>query len=487
MPTYRYRALKRDGTKAEGTLEAEDRSDALRRLNRGGMQPLAINAESNGGKAKAAKAEAKWKEKESPTPVGESEEAAGKTETGDRSPEKAAAHEAGSGKDSKKTALANQKSAVAAKKAEKKAERSTHGGRVSSADLPKGPIKLKRSQVVMFTEELSEMLNAGLQLEPALRVMENREELSALKDVTILIRQDVREGAGFSKALSRSSPSFGSLYCSMAHAGEVSGALSKILRRQAEYLNTIADLQSKVLFALIYPAFLVLAGIAVTVLFVVYLIPQLMGLIGSTGGDLPGAAKFLMATSAFLKGYWWAIILLIAGCVVGFRVWLRNRKNREIWDRFIVHAPLVGGVLSSRFYVQCMETLANLVGNGMPLLKGLELTRDTTMNLYLKQKVSQVAGIVGEGGSLSRAMKKVGYFPALLIDMVSVGEQTGDIEGSLIRAAGRYDKELGKTIEKISALVQPVIVFIMAAVVGTMAYLMISIIFDTVSGLNSAG
>lgn len=473
MPTYRYRALKRDGTKAEGTLEAEDRSDALRRLTRGGMQPLSLNPESNGGAATSAAA--KFKEKETPTPVGEApeEEVAGKAKAKEKSKDKEP--------DGKKAALAQQKSSAVAKRA----ERSTRNGKVSRDDLPKGPIKLKRSQVVMFTEELAEMLAAGLQLEPALRVMENREELSALKDVTILVRQEVREGSGFSKALSKTSPSFGPLYCSMAHAGEVSGALPKILRRQAEYLNTIADLQSKVLFALIYPAFLVLAGIAVTVLFVVYLIPQLMGLIGSTGGDLPGAAKLLMSFSAFLKGYWWAIILAGAGIVIGFRIWLRNPKNQAIWDQFIVHAPLVGGVLSSRFYVQCMETLANLVGNGLPLLKGLELTRDTTMNLYLKQKVSQVAGIVGEGGSLSRAMKKVGYFPALLIDMVSVGEQTGDIEGSLVRAAGRYDKELGKTIEKISALVQPVIVFIMAAVVGTMAYLMISIIFDTVSGLNS--
>lgn len=479
-----------DGSKAEGTLDAADRSEALRRLSRGGLQPLALNPDNGSAAAVAEKpkpkpkAVDKVKEMSAPTPVGEASDA-----------EKAGAGVSPAAKEKKKKtkekskaeqAKASRGLSLAARKA-KREESKNKDGKASAADgAPKGPIKLKRSQVVMFTEELSEMLAAGLQLEPALRVMESREELSALKDVTILIRQEVREGAGFSRALERASPSFGPLYCSMAHAGEVSGALPKILRRQAEYLNTIAELQSKVLFALIYPAFLVAAGIAVTVLFVVYLIPQLMGLIGSTGGELPTAAKILIGFSDFLKGYWWAIVLVIAGMVVGFRIWLRSRKNQETWDRFIVHAPLVGGVLSSRFYVQCMETLANLVGNGLPLLKGLELTRETTMNLFLKEKVSQVAGIVGEGGSLSRAMKKVGFFPALLIDMVSVGEQTGDIESSLARAAGRYDRELGKTIEKISALIQPVIVFVMAAVVGTMAYLMISIIFETVSGLNSA-
>ncbi|MFT5404555.1 MAG: general secretion pathway protein F, partial [Verrucomicrobiales bacterium] len=423
-------------------------------------------------------AAAKQKEKESPVAVGqEAPPATPESEKPSTPMEKGAKKEAAKKKEKAEPAPKRNRSGALSEKGKGKAATSDSG--------PKGPIKLKRSQVVMFTEELSEMLGAGLQLESALRVMEGREELSAMKDVTILVRKEVREGASFSKALEKTSPSFGPLFCSMAHAGEVSGALPKILRRQAEYLNTIADLQSKVLFALIYPAFLVAAGVGVTVLFVVYLIPQLMGLIDSTGGELPTAAKLLMGTSDFIKAYWWAMILMVVAAVVAFRMWLRNRKNQETWDRFIVHAPMVGGVLSSRFYVQCMETLANLVGNGMPLLKGLELTRDTTMNLFLKEKVSQVAGIVGEGGSLSRAMKKVGYYPALLIDMVAVGEQTGDIESALVRSAARYDKELSKTIDKISALIQPVIVFVMAGVVGTMAYLMISIIFDTVSGLGS--
>ncbi len=468
MPTFRYRALKVDGSKAEGTLDANDRSEALRRLGRGGLQPLSLKEDSGAIKAEPVKVGEAEAKKEDPVA-----EKTGKN--GDGKAKHEAVIEKGKAK----------KEAKGARPPRVKTARE-RAGKVAEEDVPKGPVKLKRSQVVMFTEELSEMLAAGLQLEPALRVMESREELSALKDVTILIRQEVREGSSFSKALEKASPSFGPLYCSMAHAGEVSGALSTILKRQASYLNTIQDLQSKVMFALIYPAFLVAAGVGVTVLFVVYLIPQLMGLLKSTGGDLPTAAKVLIGTSNFLKAYWWALLLGVVGIMVGFRIWLRDQKNRAKWDRFIVRAPLVGGVLSSRFYVQCMETLANLTGNGLPLLKGLELTKETTMNLFLKEKVGQVAAIVGEGGSLSRAMKKVGYFPALLIDMVSVGEQTGDLEGSLARAAGRYDKELGKTIEKISALVQPLIVFIMAGVVGTMAYLMISIIFETVSGLNSA-
>lgn len=356
-----------------------------------------------------------------------------------------------------------------------------------AAAAAKGPVKLTRKQVVLFTEEMADLLAAGLQLEPALRVMESREELSALKVVSVMIRQYVRDGTSFSKALELSSPSFGPLYCSMAHAGEVSGALPKILRRQAEYLQTIMELQGKVAFALIYPAFLILAGITVIVLFVVYLIPKLMGLMKTTGGDIPATAKVLIGTSDFLKSYWWIFVLAIVGLSVGFKLWIRNPKNRALWDAWIVRAPIFGKVLASRFYVQSMETLATLVGNGLPLLKGIELARDSTMNLYLRGLMSKVAGIVGEGGALSKALKKVGFFPPLLIDMVAVGEQTGDMEASLARTAHRYDKELGKSIEKVAALIQPVIVFVMAALVGTMAYLMISIIFDTISRVSPGG
>ena len=146
--------------------------------------------------------------------------------------------------------------------------------------------------------------------------------------------------------------------------------------------------------------------------------------------------------------------------------------------------PLFGKVLNT-FFVQFLETLANLVGNGLPLLRALELGREATPNLFLKKIISKIIGYVGDGASLSRTMKRVGFFPPLLLDMVAVGEQTGQIGESLERAAARYDKELEKDIARISALIQPVIVVTMALLVGIMAYMMISVIFETISGLNA--
>ena len=348
-----------------------------------------------------------------------------------------------------------------------------------------GPMRLKKSEIVLFTEELSELLGAGLQLEPALRVMENREELGKLKRLTKSLRQEVRDGTAFSVALAKASPSFGDLYCSLARAGEVSGALSTILKRQATYLTAIQELQSKVLMALIYPFFLIASGIAVVVLFITFLIPQLMGLLDNTNSEMPAIGQLMIDLSDFIRAWWWIILGGVIAVIFGFISYIKNPNNHEWWDETKLKIPLFGKVLKTRFFVQFLETLANLVGNGLTLLRALELSREATPNLYLKKIISRIIEYVGDGAALSRTMKRVGFFPPLLLDMVAVGEQTGHIGESLERAANRYDRELEKDIAKISALIQPVIVVTMALLVGIMAYMMISVIFDTISGLNT--
>jgi len=338
---------------------------------------------------------------------------------------------------------------------------------------------------VLFTEELSEMLRAGLQLEPALKSMENREELGSLKDVSSEIRKFVCDGGSFSVALKKTSNSFGPLYCSLAAAGEASGALDTILERQAHYLKTLQQLQSKVTLALIYPAFLIIAGIGVGIIFVTKLIPQLTDLISSTpGGKIPLGAKILIGASDFFQEWWLVMLLVIIGSSLAFKAWKDADVNKLTWDRIKLRIPLVGRVIESRFYVQFLETLANLVGNGLPLLRSLELARDATQNLHIRQHMDHVIDMVGDGRSFSRALINSGIFPPLLIDMVSVGEKTGKIDKSLRRAAERYDTELNKSLARIMELIMPVVLVVMALLIGTMAYLMITAIFQTIQNLG---
>ena len=348
-----------------------------------------------------------------------------------------------------------------------------------------GALHLKLPQVVLFTEELSDLLGAGIQLEPALATMERRRELSGIKTLAAALRAKIRDGMAFSKALMSTSPSFGNLFCALASAGEASGTLPAILKRQAEYLRSLQALRGKVLFALIYPAFLIAASLAVTLLFVVYLIPKLTELLDSTGGSLPLGAQIILKVSEFAKAWWWMGLLgaLCGGILL--RAWLARPESAIPWAKFKLRLPLFGAVLRTRFQVQFLETMANLVGNGLPMVNAMQLTQQAIENPHYRQEFAKVIDLVAEGMALSRALDRSALFPPLLLDMVSVGEQTGDLAGALRRAAERFDRELSKTVDKLSAMVQPLIVCLMAGMVGIMAYLMITSIFQTITSIQT--
>lgn len=350
---------------------------------------------------------------------------------------------------------------------------------------PAGPIRLSRAQIILFTEEMSDLLDAGLQLEPALRVMEERKELSSLKTMASALRQEVREGSSLSSALRHVSPSFGDLFCNLVSAGEISGSLPQLLKRQATFLVTIDDLQKKVVSALIYPSMIFVLGIGLIFLFMTYLVPQLTVLFEKTGKELPLLTRLLINTSTFLSHYWWTILAGAAAIVFGFSQYIRTSGGKKWWHRTQLRLPLFGSVLKGRFYAQFSQTMANLITNGIPLLNALRLMNSATANVHLRRLMEKVVDMVGEGGSLSRALQRVGEFPPLFIDMVSVGEQTGDLAKALDKVGKRYDKELNIRIQRLTSLVQPVVILVMACMVGLIAYSIINGIFDAISGLNT--
>lgn len=444
MAVFNYKALGAGGAVVTGELTAGDRGEALRQLDKKGLQPVKV-AEAR-VVAKAAK------------------------------PDKTARQRAPLTK-------AKPKGIV---KASPKPKVKEEGREKGTKESPEGPLKMKSKEVVYFTEELSDMLAAGLQLEPALRAMEDREEEGNIKEISERIRTLVRDGTSFSNALKRVSPSFGPLYCSLAAAGEASGALDTILKRQAHYLKTLQDLRGRITLALIYPAFLVFSGVAVSVIFVTKLIPQLTGLLkGAPGSELPLGIQVMISTSDFLRAWWLVGLLIIVAGAIFFKAWKDAERNRPAWDRVKLQLPLYGNVIRGRFYVQFLETMANLVGNGLPLLRSLELTRDAAQNIHLRESMDGMIEMVGDGRSLSSTMIRSEIFPPLLIDMVAVGEQTGKIDLALRRAAERYDKELDGALQKVMAMVMPAVLLLMAALVGTMAYAMISAIFQTIDSLGA--
>jgi type II secretory pathway component PulF len=363
------------------------------------------------------------------------------------------------------------------------AKGSEAAAKASPDDSSAGGHHLSRSQVLLFTDELCELLEAGLKLDRALQVIEQRQDKSPLRGVAASARQSLREGATFSAALKNASPSFSELYCNMVKAGEASGTVSKILKRQVEFLTMMGELQSRVTSALIYPSVIFSAGIALLIIFMTFLLPQLTTLLGKTGATLPFATRMLIGTSEFFGAYWWAVLIVLATAVLGFRHFTSSGEGLIWWDRTKLQLPIFGKLLRMRFYAQFTQTLSTLLNNDVSLMQSMQLIRNATPNVFLQELLERVSDNVQDGAQLSRAIARVEFFPPTLIDIIMVGETTGDLGAALERSAKSYDKQLSVVIERVTALIQPLVILMVALFVGLVAYSMITGILTTVSGL----
>jgi type II secretory pathway component PulF len=345
--------------------------------------------------------------------------------------------------------------------------------------------RLNTVQLLFFTEELAELLEAGLQLEGALKVIEQRQEKSAVRGVAALLRSKVREGIRFSQALRECGESFDPLYCNLVAAGEASGALPQILKKQCAHLEMVRDLRGKVTSSLVYPSIVFTSALILMFVFLTFLVPQLSVLLSKSGQKLPTITQCLINVSEFCGHWWWAIIAVVGATVMGARLAVQTPTGKAWWNRTLLEIPVVGPVLKTTFLAELLQTLATLVANGVTILVGLQLLQGATGNIFLRNLLFQITALVSEGSSLASAMKRVGFFPPVLIDILGVGEQTGDIAGALSRAAKRYDRELSSKIGHLTTLIQPAVILMVAIFVGVIAYSMIAGILTSVNALKA--
>ena len=356
--------------------------------------------------------------------------------------------------------------------------------KAKKAEESSGPVKLKRAQLILFTEELADMLDGGLQIEQALRVLQERQEAEALRRVAATLRNEIREGSTVAKALKKASPSFDDLYCNLASAGEVSGSLPSILRRLANNLSVMADLQTKVTSAMIYPAFLIGACIVLMIVFMTFMVPQITDLMSKNGQQLPAITQALISFNDFVAVWWWVILIILVSIFLAFRGYISSPSGRLWWDQTRLSLPLFGPIMSMRFFAQFSHSLGSLVTNGVPLMNSLRLVSKISSNLFITGLLTKVSSMVSEGAPLSSSLKKVGSFPLLLSDMIAVGEQTGQLGKSMEKCATRYDKELDVRIKRMTSMITPIILIFMAVIVGVVAYSIVAAISQSVTGIN---
>ena len=345
--------------------------------------------------------------------------------------------------------------------------------------------RLKRQELVLFTEELADLLDAGMNLERALKILQERQANQSIRSVAGCLRDEIREGSRFSKALGIASPSFDELYCSLVAAGEASGSLPEILRRLVVNLKQLFDLQRRTVGAMIYPLTVMLACIVLLFVFSTVLMPSLSEMMQKTGQELPLLTDLLIRFTNFMAAWWWLILGVMIGSAVAFRVTIATPAGREWWDGYKMRLPAFGPVIMGRFYAQFCHTLSNLINNGVPLLTSLKLITRGTPNRFIRNHLDAVVLDVGEGTSLARAMGKTESFPEQLVDRVAIGEQTGELGKSFAKAAAKYDEDLDVRIARLTTVVPTVMLVFVAIIVGIVAYCMITTIFGSMSGIRS--
>lgn len=347
-----------------------------------------------------------------------------------------------------------------------------------------GPVKLKRPELVLFTEELADLLDAGMQLERALKILHDRQTNTSIMTVSGILRDEIREGTRFSKALAKASPSFDELYRSLVAAGEASGSLPDILRRLVVNLKQLFDLQRRTMGAMIYPITVLLACVVLLFVFSTVLMPSLSEMMQKTGQDLPMITDLLISFTEFMGAWWWLILSVIIGGFLIFRIYISTGAGREWWDGYKMRIPAFGPVILGRFYAQFCHTMSNLINNGVPLLNSLKLITKGTPNLFIRNHLESVVLEVGEGTSLARAMDQTDSFPEALVDRVAIGEQTGELGKAFLKAAKKYDEDLDVRISRLTTVVPTVMLIFVAMIVGVVAYCMITTIFGSMAGIR---
>jgi general secretion pathway protein F len=322
-------------------------------------------------------------------------------------------------------------------------------------------------EVGEFTQQLSTLLVAGLPLDRSLQVMLELSENERVKRTVAEIRDRVREGGSLSDALEEQHGAFNRLFVNMVRAGEVGGTLDVTLLRLTDYLDRSRDLKDSVVSALIYPALLLVLAAGSLILLLVYVIPQFTPIFEELGGDLPVITKVVLSVGSVLQNFWWAIILVTVFIVVQFRRMLADADKRFAWDTRVLNMKWIGDLVGKIEIARLSRTLGTLLTNGVPLLGALSIARNVLANTVLKKEVSEAAREVKTGGGLAHNLAKGGYFPRLALQMISVGEETGQLDAMLLKVSDTYDLEVRKTIDRLLSIFTPVVTLLLALMIGT--------------------
>ena len=359
---------------------------------------------------------------------------------------------------------------------------------VVKIDEASGPKKklgsIKGRDIVIFTRQFSTMINAGLPLVQALDILAKQSENPALKEVTKAVVFDVESGHTVADAFRKHPKAFDDLYVNMVAAGEAGGILDTILMRLAIFKEKNDALIRKVKGAMIYPGVIMSVAVIAIVVLLVFVIPTFASMFASVGLPLPLPTRIVIGASHFLKGYWWAIVGLIAGVFYMLKNYYKTSNGQLAIDRLLLKAPVLGDVLRKSAVSRFTRTLGTLIGSGVSILDGLEITAKTAGNRVISDAIMESRASIAGGETISAPLQKSAVFPAMVISMIAVGEQTGGLDEMLSKIADFYDEEVDAAVSGLLALMEPIMIVFLGVIVGGMVVAMYLPIFDMVNAVQ---
>ncbi len=329
--------------------------------------------------------------------------------------------------------------------------------------------RMKLQDLLLFSRELSDLVASGMTIGRALHTLSARKDTSAVGQITATLRDEIVQGTSLSDALELYPETFSSLYINLVRAGEASGHLPDALENVCIHYERVHEARGKVIGALVYPAIVVIIGGLAVIGLMIGIVPRFVATFEEMGATLPRPTQMLMSGSDFLIHYGLIVLILIIAGSIAIKRWTRGGPGKVMWHKFQLKIPIMGSIISTNAYAHFARTFGTLLQNGVAVLPAMGIVQKTIQNVVISDEVGKARDRVTDGASISKPLAQGKIFPRLLIDMIAVGEETGDMASALKHITRRYDSELDRLVKTCTTVLEPLLILLVAVFVGGIA------------------
>jgi type IV pilus assembly protein PilC len=353
--------------------------------------------------------------------------------------------------------------------------------------MPKIGSGVGTKDLAIFTRQFATMISAGLPLVQCLDILAKQSSNQAFAKVISDVTRDVEAGSTLADALGRHKNVFDDLFRNMVAAGEAGGILDDILARLATYIEKADALKRKIQGAMVYPAVVLIVALGATAFMLIFIIPTFAKMFMDFGGELPLPTKIVLGMSNILRSFWWVAVLAIVGAIVFVQRYYKTDKGEKVIDGLMLKIPVLGDVLLKGAVARFTRTLGTLISSGVPILSGLEITARTAGNRILADAIMSARTSIREGETVAGPLKASGVFPPMVVQMISVGEQTGALDEMLTKIATFYEAEVDQAVDNLTSIIEPVMIVVMGGIVGGMVIAMYLPMFKLINVVSGGG